>query len=76
MKQRIKNISKRKRSKSDIQRAKHALEYQNKRHAGSSKNIKQHFDNYPFSYQNLFYKLEQGNIKYYVINMEDNETET
>jgi len=28
---------------------------------------KQHLDNYPFSYQNLFYKLEQNKIKYFTI---------
>jgi len=28
---------------------------------------RQHLDNYPFSYQNLFYKLEKNGIKYFVI---------
>ena len=32
---------------------------------------KQHMDNYPFSYQSLFYKLDQNKIKYFVINTED-----
>lgn len=32
---------------------------------------KQHTDNLYFSYQNLFYKLEKNNIKYFTINMND-----
>lgn len=31
------------------------------------KDKRQHLDNYPFSYQNLFYKLEKNNIKYHVL---------
>lgn len=33
-----------------------------------TKNTRQYTDNYPFSYQNLFYKLEQNNIEYCIIN--------
>jgi len=32
----------------------------------------QHTDNYPFSYQNLFYKLDKQNIEYCVINTQGN----
>jgi len=33
-------------------------------------NARQHLDNYPFSYQNLFYKLDQNDVNYYIISSE------